>query len=87
MSVIDANDLETMGISAIEAALALESEAVIKVCGEIRYVVMPVAQFHYFRKCELEAALAQSRDDLAVGRFTASSPEEHVERIKTTDLK
>ena len=82
MSSISANDLKTSGVSAIEAALAHDSEALISVRGKTRYVVMPIEQFHYLRECELEAALAQSKEDLAQGRFTASSPEDHLERIK-----
>jgi len=82
MSSISANDLKTRGVSAIEAALTHDSEALISVRGKNRFVVMPIEQFHYLRECELEAALAQSKDDLAQGRFIASSPEEHLKRIK-----
>lgn len=83
MSAISANDLKTRGVSAIEAALAHDSEAVISVRGKTRYVVMPIEQFHYLRECELEAALAQSKEDIAQGRFVISSPEEHLERLKS----
>lgn len=83
MSSITANDLKTRGVSAIEAALTHDSEAVISVRGKTRYVVMPIEQFNYLRECELEAALAQTKEDLASGRFNASSPEEHLERLKT----
>lgn len=87
MSSISANELKTRGISAIEAALAHESEVLISVRGKNRFVVMPLEQFHYLRECELEAALAQSKEDLMAGRFVASSPEEHLERIKAGEKK
>ena len=83
MSSISANDLKTRGVSAIEAALAHDSGAVISVRGKNRFVVMPIEQFHYLRECELEAALAQTKSDLSEGRFIISSPEEHLQRLKS----
>ena len=83
MSSISANDLKTRGISAIEAALAHDSEALISVRGKNRFVVMPLEQFQYLRECELEAALAQTNADLAAGRFVTSTPEEHLKRLKS----
>lgn len=82
MTSISAHDLKTRGVSAIEAALAHDSEAVISVRGKNRFVVMPLEQFQYLRECEREAALAQTRADLSEGRFITSSPEEHLERLK-----
>ena len=46
-------------------------------------MVMGIAQYHYLRECELEAALAETRADLAAGRFVQESPEEHVARLKS----
>lgn len=82
MSQLTANDLKTKGIAAIEAALADSSEAVVSVRGKERFVVMNIAQYHYLRECELEAALAETRADLAAGRFAEESPAAHIERIK-----
>ena len=81
MSVISANDLKTKGVSAIETALNNASEAVVSVRGEGKFVVMSVAHYHYLRECELEAALAQARADLAAGRFVEETPEAHLNRI------
>lgn len=81
MSSISANDLKTKGVAAIEAMLAEQPEAMISVRGKERFVVMELAQYHYLRECELEAALAQTRADLAAGRFVKSSPEAHVARL------
>lgn len=85
MTVISANDLKTRGIAAIDSALAHDPEATIAVRGKARYVVMPIEQFNYLRECELEAALAQTRAELASGEAIRSSAEEHLARLKTTD--
>ena len=82
MSVISANDLKTKGVSAIESALSTSPEAIVSVRGEGKFVVMGMAQYHYLRECELEAALAQTRADLAAGRSVEESPEAHLARIE-----
>jgi PHD/YefM family antitoxin component YafN of YafNO toxin-antitoxin module len=84
MSHLTANDLKTKGVAAIESVLAERSEAIVSVRGKDRFVVMDIAQYHYLRECELEAALAETRADLAAGRFTGASPEEHLARVKSS---
>jgi PHD/YefM family antitoxin component YafN of YafNO toxin-antitoxin module len=81
MSSISANDLKTKGISAIEAELAHQPEAIISVRGKDRFVVMEIGHYHYLRECELEAALAETRADLAAGRFVKESAEAHLARL------
>jgi len=81
MSSISANDLKTRVVAAIEAMLEQQPEAVISVRGKERFVVMELAQYHYLRECELEAALAETRADLAAGRFVQESPESHLTRL------
>ena len=81
MANLSANDLKTKGISAIEAALLEYPEATVSVHGKPRYVVMEVAQYHYLRECELSAALAETRADLAAGRAVEESPEAHLQRL------
>ena len=61
MSNISANDLKTKRVSAIEAVLEYQPEAVISVRGKDRFVVMDITHFHYLRECELVAALAETR--------------------------
>lgn len=78
---ISANDLKTKGVSAIEAALEGQPEAVISVRGKDRYVVMDLAHYHHLRECELAAALAETRADVAAGRFVKESPEAHLARL------
>ena len=81
MSHISANDLKTKGISAIELALSTASEALVSVRGKDKFVVMDMAHYHYLRECELDAALAQTRADLAAGRMVQESPEAHLARL------
>jgi PHD/YefM family antitoxin component YafN of YafNO toxin-antitoxin module len=81
MSHISANDLKTKGVAAIEAVLSEHAEAIVSVRGKDRFVVMDMAHYHHLRECELEAALAQSRADLAAGRFVQESAEAHLARL------
>lgn len=82
MSNLTANDLKTKGIAAIEAALAERPEAIVSVRGKDRFVVMEIEQYHYLRECELESALAETRADIAAGRFVKETPAAHIKRIK-----
>jgi hypothetical protein len=82
MPHLSANDLKTKGISAIELILATQPEAIISVRGKERFVVMDVAHYHYLRECELDAALAQSRADVAVGRAVVETAEQHMVRLE-----
>ena len=79
---VSANDLKTKGVSAIEAVLAHQPEAIISVRGKERFVVMNLEHYHYLRECELESALAQTRADLAEVRFVKESAEEPLARLK-----
>ena len=81
MTHISANDLKTKGIAAIEAILADHSKAIVSVRGKGKFVIMEIAQYNYLRECELEAALAETRADLATGRVVQESAEAHVARL------
>ena len=81
MPHISANELKTKGVAAIEAVLADHAEAIVSVRGRDRFVVMDVAHYHHLRECELDAALAQTRADLAAGRFVQESAQAHVARL------
>jgi hypothetical protein len=81
MDQISANDLKTKGIAAIELALTRSPEATVSVRGKDKFVVMELAHYHYLRECELEAALVQTRADIAAGRVIKESPAAHVARI------
>jgi hypothetical protein len=87
MTHISANDLKTKGVAAIEAALAVQPEAIVSVRGKDRFVVMELAHYQYLRECELEAALAETRADLAAGRYAKESPEAHLLRLETMNTE
>ena len=82
MASLTANDLKTKGIAAIEAVLAERPEAIVTVRGKDRFVVMEIKQYHHLRECELEAALAETRADVAAGRYVKESAADHVKRVK-----
>ena len=78
MGTVVANNLKTKGIKAIEEVLLNQPEAPISVRGKIKYVVMSQQQYQYLRECELEAALAESKSDLAGGRFVKETVAQHI---------
>ena len=81
MTSITANDLKTKGVAAIEAALAEQPEATVSVRGKDRFVVMDLAHYHYLRECELDAALAETRADLAADRYIVETAVEHARHL------
>ena len=81
MTQLTANDLKVGGIAAIESVLSDHTEATISVRGKERFVVMEMAQYHYLRECELEAALMQSKADLAAGRAVQENSTQHMARL------
>jgi PHD/YefM family antitoxin component YafN of YafNO toxin-antitoxin module len=85
MSSISANELKTRGVTAIENALSETTEAIVSVRGKDTYVVMSLDQYSHLRTCELEAALHETRKDLAEGRFITESPEDHLKRIEAME--
>ena len=82
MTVVTANELKTKGIASIERLLQDAQEVIISVRGKPRYVVMDIAHFDYLRERELEAAWAESRADVAAGRYRRESAEDHVARLR-----
>lgn len=82
MSTITANDLKTKGVAAIEGALDGQPEALVSVRGKDRFVVMDLARYNFLRECELEAALAETREDLAAGRYVVESADAHMDRVE-----
>ncbi len=78
---IAANELKTKGISAIDALLKDESDAIITVRGEQKYVVLDMKRYNFLRECELEAALMEARKELDDGKFVVESVDKHMQRI------
>jgi hypothetical protein len=82
MKTIAANDLKVRGVSSIEQALAENPEAIISVRGQDRYVVMDMEEYNRLRVCELEAALYETRQQVAAGDIIEESVDEHVARLR-----
>jgi len=82
MTVVTANDLKTKGISDIERALQDAQEVVISVRGKPRYVVMDITHYDFLRECEIAAAWAQTREDVAIGRYRREGADVHIARVK-----
>ena len=85
MSSISANELKTRGVTAIENALSETTEAIVSVRGKDTYVVMSLDQYSHLRTCELEAAVHETRKNLAEGRFITESPADHLKRIEAME--
>ena len=81
MNHLNANDLKTRGVVAIESALKQSTEAIVSVRGKERFVVMDLAHYQHLRECELEVALAQAKADVASGRAIKESAKDHVARL------
>lgn len=81
MTTITANELKTKGVSAISFALSKQAEAIVSVRGKQRFVVIEIEHYNYLRECELTAALAESRSDIATGRFFQQSAEAHLQSL------
>jgi len=81
MPQITASELKTKGISAIEEVLNDHTEAYVSVHGHRKFVVMNLDYYHHLRECELETAVAESRADIAAGRFVKESAKAHVARL------
>jgi PHD/YefM family antitoxin component YafN of YafNO toxin-antitoxin module len=82
VKTIAANELKTRGVSSIEKALEKGAEAIISVRGQDRYVVMDLEEYNRLRVCELEAALYETRQQLAAGEFVEESVDAHIARIR-----
>lgn len=78
MSVITANEIKRRGVACIAESLVHAPEVAISVRGKNAYVVMSVEQYNHLRECELEAALLETRRDMAQGAIAHRSVAEHI---------
>ena len=81
MTAITANDLKKKGVSILDPILKENEEVVITIRGQNRYVVMDMDSYNHFRECELEAALIETKRDLAAGQYVSESVTDHIRRI------
>ncbi len=80
-NVVTANDLKVKGVSIIEEITSETGEAIISVRGKNKYVVLSMEAYNQLREYELDAAIKESKDDIASGRFSEESIEDHIKRI------
>ena len=78
---ITANDLKVKGISAIDELVSENDGVIITVRGKEKYVVLPIEEYNHLREFELDAAIIESKKDIAEGRFYSGSIEEHIQRV------
>ena len=82
MSDITANDLKTKGISSLESALDQADEAVIRVRGKPRFVVMNVDRFEQLRDAEMLFAWHEARIASTCGEFVVETARSHIARLR-----
>ena len=82
MRTITASEIKTKGIVSIDAVLREQDEAIISVRGKDRYVVMDMKTYNRLRECELEAALYQTRREVAEGKGVKESVDGHIVRVQ-----
>ena len=81
MANITANQLKTKGVSALEKAISQYEAAMITVRGKSKYVVMDIETYNRLRECELEAAIVETKRELAHGEVHNDTVDEHIKRI------
>jgi len=81
MVYVSASELKKKGIALLDDCVNQEEGAIITVRGRSKYVIMDMNAYNRFREYELEAALIETRKDLAAGRFVAERVEDHIQRI------
>jgi prevent-host-death family protein len=80
-NTISANELKTRGVGLLDEMTSTVGDVMISVRGKPKYVVLTVDQYNHLRECELEAAVNETRQDLAVGRIVAETVADHIKRI------
>jgi prevent-host-death family protein len=80
---ISANDLKVKGVSILETMTSDNNEAIITVRGKSKFVVLTIDEYNRLRECELEAAIIETKNDLASGKYISGTIEDHIKRIKS----
>jgi prevent-host-death family protein len=82
MVYVSAGELKRKGISLLDDVVSEQGEAIITVRGKNKYVVLDMNAYNRFREFELEAALIETKKDLAEGNFIEESVEDHIKRVR-----
>jgi PHD/YefM family antitoxin component YafN of YafNO toxin-antitoxin module len=81
MTTINANEVKTRGVSALDKAVKKDGEALIIVRGKPKYVVMDMDAYGDFREDQLEEAIRRTRADMKAGRYRVEGVEKHMKRV------
>ncbi|MFA6937647.1 MAG: type II toxin-antitoxin system prevent-host-death family antitoxin [Treponema sp.] len=79
--VLTANQLKVQGVTAIDEAVAENGSAIISIRGTEKYVVMKIEDYDKLRELELDAAIKESKKDIASGKFHSDGIEKHMKRV------
>jgi len=84
MKYVTANELKRNGVSVVREAIAEygDGEVGISVRGKKEFVVLDAETYEHLRECEILAAWAETKEDIAAGRYVVESAEEHITRIR-----
>ena len=82
MVYVSAGELKKRGISLLDDIAGDQEGAIVTVRGKSKYVVIDMNTYNRFREYELEAALTETKRDLAEGNFVEESVEDHIKRIQ-----
>jgi hypothetical protein len=81
-NTVTAQELKIKGMALLARKTKEGNEAFITIRGEKSFVVLTVDKYSYMRECELVAALKESEDDLAAGRYKVRSVKSHIKDLK-----
>ena len=82
MIYVAASDLKKRGVSLLDDLVEEQGGAIITVRGKSKYAVIGINTYNRFREYELDAALAETKRDMAEGHFVEESTENHIKRIR-----
>jgi len=78
---ITANELKVKGVTIIDDIVNENESAIITVRGKEKYIVLKMEDYNKLREMELDAAIRESQEDMAAGRFHKDGLEEHMKRV------
>jgi PHD/YefM family antitoxin component YafN of YafNO toxin-antitoxin module len=78
---ITANELKVKGVTIIDDIVNENESAIITVRGKEKYIVLKMEDYNKLREMELDAAIRDSQEDMAAGRFHKDSVEKHMKRV------
>jgi len=71
---ITANELKVKGVTIIDDIVNENESAIITVRGKEKYIVLKMEDYNKLREMELDAAIRESQEDMAAGRFHKEWP-------------